>query len=106
MYAIIEVGSKQYTVKKDDIIDVEKQGGAEGKDIRIPHVLLLSKEKHIEVGTPFVKGAHVEATLLKQVKGPKIDSFKYRRRKSSDTKTGYRAKLSRLKIKAIEVASS
>ena len=105
MYAIIEVGAKQYTVKKDDIIEVDKQDAVEGKDIRISHVLLVSKDKHIEVGTPFVKGAHVEATILKQGKGPKIDSFKYRRRKSSNSLTGFRAKLTRLKIKAIEVAA-
>ncbi len=101
MYAIIEVGAKQYSVKKDDIIEVEKLDTKEGKDLSINKVLLVSKDKRVEIGQPYLKGASVETVVLAQCKGPKITNFKYRRRKASHQTIGYRAPLTRLKIKDI-----
>jgi large subunit ribosomal protein L21 len=101
MYAIIEVGAKQYSVKKGDIIEVEKQEAEEGKEISLDKVLLVSKDKKIEVGQPYLKEAKVEAEVLKQIKARKVVSFKYRRRKASHWKKGHRQKLTRLKIKDI-----
>jgi len=103
MYAIIEVGAKQHTVKKDDVITVEKLKEAEGKDIILSHVLLLSKDKKVEVGTPYIKGAKVKAQIIRHTKGEKIVSYKYRRRKSSHWTKGHRQQLSQIKIKEIEV---
>lgn len=103
MYAIIEVGAKQYNIKKDDIIEVEKQIGEEGKEITLNKVLLVSQDKKIEVGQPYLKGAKVTALLLKHLKGEKLVSFKYRRRKSSHWKKGHRQQLTHLKIKDIQV---
>ena len=102
MYAIIEVGAKQYTVKKGDIIEVEKQAVKEGKDITLNKVLLVSKAQKVEAGEPYVKDAKVEAVVLKHIKGEKVISFKYRRRKSSHWKKGHRQQLTRLKIKEIQ----
>ena len=101
MYAIIEVGAKQYTIKKGDIIEVEKQAVKEGQDITLNKVLLVSKDKKVDVGQPYVKEAKVEAEVLKHIKGEKVISFKYRRRKSSHWKKGHRQQLTRLKIKEI-----
>ncbi len=101
MYAIIEVGAKQYTIKKGDIIEVEKQAVKEGQDITLNKVLLVSKDKKVDVGQPYVKEAKVEAEVLKHIKGEKVISFKYRRRKSSHWKKGHRQHLTRLKIKEI-----
>ncbi len=104
MYAIIEVGAKQYNVKKGDIIDVEKQAAKEGKDITLHKILLLSKDKKIELGQPYIKDAKVEAEVVKHIKGEKVVSFKYRRRKSSHWKKGHRQQLTQLKIKEIVAA--
>lgn len=101
MYAVIEVGAKQYNVKKDDIIDVESQDAQEGKEITLDKVLLVSKEKNIQVGAPYLKEAKVQAIVLGHPKGEKLISFKYRRRKSSHWKKGHRQHLTRLKIKEI-----
>jgi len=101
MYAIIEVGAKEYTVKKGDIIEVEKQRVKEGKDITLNKVLLVSKDKNVEVGQPYVKDAKIEGVVLKHLKAQKVISFKYRRRKSSHWKKGHRQQLTRLKIKEI-----
>lgn len=103
MYAIIEVGGKQYNVAKGAVINVEKQDIAEGKEITLDKVLLVSKDKKIEVGRPYLKGAKVTAKLLQQTKGPKLVSFKYRRRKSSHWTKGHRKQLTCLKIEAIDI---
>ncbi len=105
MYAIIEVGAKQYTVKKGDIIDVEKQTAKEGKDITLNKVLLVSKDKKVNLGQPYIKEAKVEAVVLKHIKAEKVISFKYRRRKSSHWKKGHRQRLTRLKIKEIDISN-
>lgn len=101
MYAIIEVGAKQYSVKKEDIIDVETQHLPVGKEVTLNRVLLVSKDKKIEIGQPYLKEAKVEATVISQLRGEKAISFKYRRRKSSHWKKGHRQELTRLKIKEI-----
>ena len=102
MYAIVEVGAKQYNVEKDDIISVDKQVVDKGKVIILDKVLLVSKDKKVEIGQPYVKGAKVEATVLRQSKGEKTTAYKYRRRKSSHWEKGHRAQLTELKIKSID----
>ncbi len=104
MYAVIEVGAKQYNVKKDDVIEVEKQNALKGKEIAFDKVLLVSKEKKLEIGQPYVKGAKVSALVIASTKGEKVTSFKYRRRKSSHWEKGHRQQLTRLKITEIHLA--
>jgi large subunit ribosomal protein L21 len=101
MYAVIEISATQFKVKEGDTIDVNKLEINDKKDIFIDKVLLLSKDKKIEVGQPYLKGVKVRAEVLGQVKGDKVVSFKYRRRKSSQWKKGFRAQLTRIKIKEI-----
>lgn len=102
MYAIIEVGAKQYNVKKDDIIEIEKLTVVAGKEVILDKVLLLSKQNHIEFGQPYVKGAKVTAAVLNQIRGAKKESFKYRHRKNWHWKKGHRQYLTRVKIKSID----
>lgn len=104
MYAIIEVGAKQYQVKKDDIIEVEKQDALEGKEITLDKVLLVSGDKKLEIGQPYLKEAKVRAEVLGNIKARKVVSFKYRRRKASHWKKGHRQLLTRIKIKDIELS--
>ncbi|MFH1398288.1 MAG: 50S ribosomal protein L21 [Candidatus Omnitrophota bacterium] len=104
MYAVIVVGGKQYKIQEDDVIEVEKQELEDSQKLVIKEVLLLVKDDQIEVGEPYLSGASVEAEVLKQTKGPKVVSYKYRRRKSRDWKKGHRQKLTLLKIKHIQAA--
>ncbi len=101
MYAIIEVGAKQYTVKKGDLIEVEKQNVPAGEEIVLDKVLFISKDKKASIGQPYLKTASVKAEVLAQTKGKKLVSYKYRRRKASHWKKGHRQQLTRLKIKEI-----
>ena len=104
MYAIVEVGGKQYKVKEKDIIEVERQVGKENMDIDLNKVLLIAEDKKkFEVGRPFLREAKVIATILKQLKAKKVFSYKYRRRKSSHWKKGHRQQLTRLLIKEIKL---
>jgi large subunit ribosomal protein L21 len=103
MYAIVEVGAKQYSVKKDDIIEVNKLVAEKGKNIILDKVLLVGSSKTIEVGQPYVKSAKVEAVVLGQTKGEKTTAYKYRRRKNSHWEKGHRAQLTELKIKSIDL---
>jgi len=106
MYAIIEVGGKQYKVEKGEILAVEKLKEQEGKDAHLNRVLLIAKDKEVEIGQPYIKGAKVTATILKHIKAKKVISYKYRRRKSSSHwKKGHRQQLTQIKIKDIELVS-
>ncbi len=98
MYAIIEVGAKQYQVKKGDIIEVEKLTVIKDKEITFDQVLLISSDDKVEVGTPYLKSASVKAQVLGDTKGEKKVSYKYRRRKAFHWKKGHRQKLTCLKI--------
>ena len=101
MYAVIEVGGKQYTVRKGDSIDVEKQDAKKGAVIVLEKVLLLSDDLDVVIGQPYIKDATVKATVAKHLLGKKVISYKYRRRKSSDWKKGHRQKLTTLAINEI-----
>lgn len=103
MYAIVEVGAKQYSVKKDDVITVERQKDVEGEEITLDKVLLVSRDNKLEVGQPYLKEARIQAVVLRHLKSAKTVSFKYRRRKSSHWKKGHRQQLTRLKIKEIHI---
>jgi large subunit ribosomal protein L21 len=102
MYAVIELGGKQQLVSVGDKILVEKQEIEDGKNLIVENVLLTVDDDKVSVGAPYVKGATVEAKVLKQTKGPKLVAFKYRRRKSSHTKKGHRQKLTELEITKIK----
>ena len=98
MYAIIETGGKQYKVKKDDVLAVEKLAANGGDKVQFNSVLLTGG-KEIKVGDPLIKGAGVQATVIDQLKDKKVISFVKRRRKSSSkSKKGHRQQITLVKI--------
>ena len=106
MYAVIETGSKQYKVAKDDIILVERLDAKEGKALKLNKVLLIKEGNSIHVGSPYLKGAAVNCEVLGQVRGDKLIVFKYKKRKSEKKKIGHRQNLLKLKVKSIELNPS
>jgi len=103
MYAVVETGAKQYRVSKGDILEVERLGLKDGKEIRLEKVLFISEKKEISVGRPYIKGAAVVCEILGEKRGPKTISFKYRRRHgSSKKKIGHRQDYTVLKVKEIK----
>ena len=103
MYAVIETGSKQYKVAKDDIILIEKLEAEEGKTLKIDNVLLVKEGNSIHVGSPYLKGAVVTCEVLAGVRGDKLIAYKYKKRKSEKKKIGHRQNLLKLRIKSIEL---
>ena len=101
-FAIIKTGGKQYKVKASDILKIErlKESKAESK-IEFNEVLAYGNDKDIEIGSPLVKGARVEAELIENSKNRTILIFKKRRRKNSRKKNGHRQLYSLIKIKKI-----
>jgi large subunit ribosomal protein L21 len=102
-YAIVEDGGKQYKAILGETIEVDKYPLEVGEEIDLEHVLLVSDGEQILVGAPLVKGAKVQATVVAQVKGPKITVFRYKAKERIRTKTGHRQKYTRVRIDAITV---
>ncbi len=101
MFAVLKTGGKQYKVAKDDIFLVEKLVAEAGQTVEFDEVLMLGGET-VTIGAPLIAGAAVRAEVLEQTKGPKVISFKKRRRKhSSQRKRGHRQQLTRVRITEI-----
>ncbi|NCC54375.1 MAG: 50S ribosomal protein L21 [Erysipelotrichia bacterium] len=102
MYAIIETGGKQIKVEEGATIFVEKLDVNEGDKVTFDNVVLVS-DKTTKVGTPYVAGAKVSATVEKQGKAKKITVYKYKAKKgSSHRKQGHRQPYTKLTIDSIE----
>jgi len=103
MFAIVETGGKQYRVAANEKIIVEKINGEAGAKITLDKVLLVQSEKgEITFGSPTVKGAQVEAEIVKIFKGDKVLILKKRRRQNSRRKRGHRQQHTLLKILSIK----
>ena len=100
-FAIIQTGGKQYKVQTSDIIKVEKLDKDKPGKIEFNEVLAYGDENVIEICSPTVNGAKVEAELIKNAKNRTVLIFKKRRRKNSRRKNGHRQQYSLIQIKKI-----
>tara|TARA_B100000965_G_scaffold298631_1_gene256969 strand:+ start:274 stop:666 length:393 start_codon:yes stop_codon:yes gene_type:complete len=101
-FAIIQTGGKQYKVKASEILKIEQLDNLKPESkIEFNEILAYGDDKNFEVGSPLIKGAKVEAELLKNGKNRTILVFKKRRRKNSRRKNGHRQLFSLVKIKKI-----
>ena len=101
-YAVIKTGGKQYKVKSGEILKIEKLPDSKPESkIEFNEILAYGDDKSIEIGTPTVEGAKVEADLIKNGKDRTILIFKKRRRHNSRRKNGHRQEYSMIKIKKI-----
>jgi large subunit ribosomal protein L21 len=100
MFAVIKTGGRQYRVVPDDVLEIGKIAGDVGTIVQLGEVLLVGGEAPV-LGTPTVAGASVAAEVLQHKRGPKVISFKKRRRKNSKRKRGYRDEITVLRITEI-----
>lgn len=105
MYAIIKTGGKQYTVRENDVLEVEKLDVAEGEKVELESVLFVGTDSGAVIGSPVVEGAKVTAKVLRQGKGKKIIGFTYKPKKNVQRHYGHRQPLTRLQIEKIEYAA-
>lgn len=101
-YAIIETGGKQYRVQPGETIQVEKLNAQAGETVVLDKVLAVNQDGKLTVGTPYVEGAKVTATVKTQGKGRKIIVFKYHNKTNYRRKTGHRQPFTAITIEKIE----
>ena len=101
MYAIVEIGGKQVKVEKDQKVFVNRLEGKEGSKVTFDNILLLDNSGKVVLGTPSIKGAAVEAKILKHLKDDKVIVFKKKRRKGYKVKNGHRQFLTEIMVEKI-----
>jgi large subunit ribosomal protein L21 len=101
-YAIIQTGGKQYKVKSGEILKIEKLPDSKADTkIEFKEILAYGDDKLIEIGSPTVSGAKVEAELVANGKNRTVLIFKKRRRHNSRRKNGHRQEYSKIRINKI-----
>ena len=106
MYAIVEACGKQFNVTEGSKVKLDKQETEIHKKIKFDSILLLNTDNEIHIGTPYVKGASVTATVINHDRGKKIIVFKKKRRKTFMKKKGHRQDFTEVLIEKISITSA
>ena len=106
MYAVIEACGKQYKVTKGDVVFFEKLEVEEGKKVTFDKVVLVSDDKKVEVGAPYVNGVKVEGKVLANGKAKKILVYKYKAKKNERKIQGHRQPYTKVEITAIKLPTA
>jgi large subunit ribosomal protein L21 len=101
MYAVIATGGKQYRVSEGAVLRVEKLDAEEGANIEFDRVLLVGDGDAVSVGKPFLEGGKVQAVVMSQGKGRKVEIIKFRRRQNYRRTKGHRQNFTQVKITGI-----
>jgi large subunit ribosomal protein L21 len=101
MFAVIKTGGKQYRVKQDDVITIDRLATAPGETVLFAHVLMLGGDAGVTMGSPVVSGATVAAEVVEATRAAKVIAFKKRRRQNSKRKRGHRQHLTIVRIAEI-----
>lgn len=101
-YAIFQLGSHQYQGIEGSTLSIQRIDGDAGQTVEFPEVLLRKTEDGaIQIGQPFVVGSVIKAEIIKHLRGPKLNVFKFKRRKKYRVKKGHRQELTIVRILAI-----
>lgn len=106
MYVVVEDCGKQYKAGEGDELELDLRDAAVGERIELDRVLLCSRQGEVRVGTPTLDGACVVAEVLGTKAGPKLEVYKYRKRKASYRKMGHRQKYTRVRVREIVTRGS
>jgi large subunit ribosomal protein L21 len=102
MFAIVEIGGNQFTVKVGDVIEVDNQNAEIGSTMEVQPLLVSTEDgTTVKVGTPVVEGAKVSLKVLKDYRGEKIRVFKMKSKKRYARTFGFRAEQTSLEVTAI-----
>jgi large subunit ribosomal protein L21 len=104
MYALVEVGGKQYQVEKGSKLLIDLMETQEGKKIKLQNVTLYRTDKDIVIGTPYIENAVVDCKVLSpEVKGEKLTVFKYKNKTNYKRKNGHRQKYTEVEVTGISL---
>lgn len=101
IYAVVEIGGKQYKVAPKQTIEVERLGVPEGDTVELDKVLFIGGDGDTLVGNPIIKGAKVVATSLGEAKGEKVIAFRYKSKVRYRRKKGHRQTYSKILVNEI-----
>ena len=101
MYAVISTGGKQYKLSQGDVCRVEKLDAEEGASVEIDKVLMIADGDNINIGTPYVDGGKVTATVKSHGRAKKVEIMKFRRRKHHQKRTGHRQYYTEIEVTGI-----
>ena len=101
MFAIIETGGKQYKVQEGDIIYIERLEVAAGDAIKFDKVITVSDGDAVTLGAPYIAGAVVEGSIVKNGKGRKVRIFKYNAKKNYRKRQGHRQLYTKVQVSKI-----
>jgi large subunit ribosomal protein L21 len=101
MYAVIKTGGKQYRVAEGDSLKVEKLEAGEGDSVEFDQVLMVGEGEDVKIGTPYVDGSTVTATVKAHGRGDKVEIIKFRRRKHHMKRAGHRQNYTEVEITGI-----
>ena len=101
MYAVIQAGGKQHRVSEGDTVRVEKVGAEEGASVDLDKVLMVVDGENVMVGSPYVDGGKVTATVKAHGRAKKVGIVKFKRRKSYLKRQGHRQWFTDLQITGI-----
>ncbi len=101
MKAVIVTGGKQYTVSEGDVLYIEKLEAEETATVKFDQVLAVLDGENSKIGAPVVEGASVEAKVIKNGKGKKIDVLRYKAKKNEKKKIGHRQPYTKVEITKI-----
>ena len=101
MYAIVEIAGQQFKVEKKQEIFVHRLEGKEGSKVDFSEVMLIDNNGKVNIGTPTIKGAVVNAKILEHLQGDKVLVFKKKRRKGYQKLNGHRDQLTKVVIESI-----
>lgn len=102
MYAVIKTGGKQYKVQENDVLFIEKLDVEAGQTVTFDEVVAVGGDNGFKAGAPFVEGASVTATAVKNGKAKKITVFTYKPKKNEKRKMGHRQPYTQVKIESIK----
>ena len=101
MYAVIKSGGKQYRVAQGDTLRLETLGGSAGDAIEFDQVLMVGEGEDVKIGTPYIDGGKVTATIKSHGRGRKVGIVKFRRRKHHMKRMGHRQNYTEVEITGI-----
>lgn len=101
MYAVIKTGGKQYKVASGEKLKIEQITADVGQQITLDQVLAVGSGAELKVGTPWVAGASVIATVIAHGRHDKVRIFKMRRRKHYQKRQGHRQNFTEIEIGAV-----
>jgi len=105
MYAVFKTGGKQYRAATGDVLKIEKLDAEKGATVELDQVLMVGEGEKVKVGSPYLKGGKVTATVVDHGRGDKIQVIKFKRRKHHMKRMGHRQDYTQIEITGIAAST-